>query len=134
MLNKWVYMFNELDQAEKYVGGEWENVRALLGGKGANLAEMTRIQVPVPSGFTITTEACNAYLASGETFPEEMWDQVLQAVAGLENESGKKFGDRKNPLLVSCRSGAKFSMPGMMDTILNIGLNDETAKGLVEAR
>jgi len=132
MPNKWVYMFNELDQAEKYVGGEWENVRALLGGKGANLAEMTRIQVPVPSGFTITTEACNSYLASGETFPEGMWDQVLQAVAGLENESGKKLGDRKNPLLVSCRSGAKFSMPGMMDTILNIGLNDETAKGLVE--
>jgi len=132
MPNKWVYLFNEVDQAEKYVGGEWENVRALLGGKGANLAEMTRIQVPVPPGFTITTEACNAYLASGETFPQGMWDQVLQAVAALEKESGKKFGDRKYPLLVSCRSGAKFSMPGMMDTVLNIGLNDETAKGLVE--
>ncbi|MFC1577466.1 pyruvate, phosphate dikinase [Thermodesulfobacteriota bacterium] len=132
MPNKWVYQFNEVDQAEEYVGGDWENVRALLGGKGANLAEMTRIQVPVPPGFTITTEACNAYLASGETFPEGMWDQVLQAVAALEKESGKKFGDRKNPLLVSCRSGAKFSMPGMMDTVLNIGLNDETAKGLVE--
>ena len=132
MPDKWVYQFSEVEQAEKYVGGEWENVRALLGGKGANLAEMTRIQVPVPPGFTITTEACNAYLASGETFPEGMWDQVLQAVAGLEKESGKKLGDRKNPLLVSCRSGAKFSMPGMMDTILNIGLNDETAKGLVE--
>ncbi|MGB5749385.1 MAG: pyruvate, phosphate dikinase, partial [Desulfobacterales bacterium] len=132
MPNKWVYQFNEVDQAEKYVGGDWENVRALLGGKGANLAEMTRIQVPVPPGFTITTEACNAYLASGEALPEGMWDQVLQAVAGLEKETGKKFGDRKNPLLVSCRSGAKFSMPGMMDTILNIGLNDETAKGLVE--
>ncbi|CAB1058256.1 Pyruvate,phosphate dikinase (EC [Olavius sp. associated proteobacterium Delta 1] len=132
MPNKWVYQFKEVDQAEKYVGGEWVNVRGLLGGKGANLAEMTRIGVPVPPGFTITTEACNAYLASGETFPAEMWDQVLQAVAGLEKDSGKKFGDRKNPLLVSCRSGAKFSMPGMMDTILNIGLNDETAKGLVE--
>ena len=130
MPNKWVYLFSEVDQAEKYVGGEWENVRGLLGGKGANLAEMTRIQVPVPPGFTITTEACNAYLASGETFPEGMWDEVLQAVAGLEKESGKKFGDRKNPLLVSCRSGAKFSMPGMMDTVLNIGLNDETARGL----
>jgi pyruvate,orthophosphate dikinase len=93
---------------------------------------MTRIEVPVPPGFTITTEACNAYLTSGEIFPEGMWDQVLSAVAGLEKESGKKFGDRQNPLLVSCRSGAKFSMPGMMDTILNIGLNDETAEGLVE--
>jgi len=132
MPNKWVYQFNEVDQAEKYVGGEWENVRGLLGGKGANLAEMTRIQVPVPPGFTITTEACNAYLAAGETFPERMWDQVLAAVAGLEKDSGKKFGDLKNPLLVSCRSGAKFSMPGMMDTILNIGLNDETAQGLAE--
>ena len=128
MPNKWVYEFNEVEQAEKYVGGEWEKVRGLLGGKGANLAEMTRIQVPVPPGFTITTEACNAYLASDETFPDRMWDQVLQAVAGLEKASGKKFGDRKNPLLVSCRSGAKFSMPGMMDTILNIGLNDETAQ------
>jgi len=72
MPKKWVYLFNEVDQAEKYVGGEWENVRGLLGGKGANLAEMTRIEVPVPPGFTITTEACNAYLASGETFPEGM--------------------------------------------------------------
>jgi len=132
MPNKWVYLFNEVDQAEKYVGDEWENVRGLLGGKGANLAEMTRIEVPVPPGFTITTEACNAYLSAGETYPEGMWDQVLKAVAVLEKESGKKFGDRLNPLLVSCRSGAKFSMPGMMDTILNIGLNDETAKGLVE--
>ncbi len=132
MPKKWVYLFSEVDQAEEYVGGEWENVRGLLGGKGANLAEMTRIEVPVPPGFTITTEACNAYLASGEILPEGMWDQVLQAVADLEKESGKKFGDRKNPLLVSCRSGAKFSMPGMMDTVLNIGLNDETAKGLVE--
>jgi pyruvate, orthophosphate dikinase len=132
MQKKWVYQFSEVEQAEKSVGGKWDDVRGLLGGKGANLAEMTRIQVPVPPGFTITTEACNAYLASGETYPEEMWDQVLQAVTGLEKESGKKFGDRKNPLLVSCRSGAKFSMPGMMDTILNIGLNDETAAGLVE--
>ena len=84
MSTKWVYRFNEVDQAEKYVGGEWENVRGLLGGKGANLAEMTRIEVPVPPGFTITTEACNAYLTSGEIFPEGMWDQVLLAVAGLE--------------------------------------------------
>jgi pyruvate,orthophosphate dikinase len=132
MSNQWVYLFNEIDQAEKYVGGAWEDVLALLGGKGANLAEMTRIGVPVPPGFTITTEACNTYLASGETFPEGMWQQVLQAVRDLEKQSGKKFGDPKNSLLVSCRSGAKFSMPGMMDTILNIGLNDETAAGLVE--
>ncbi len=132
MPKKWVYLFSEVDQAEKSVGGKWENVRGLLGGKGANLAEMTRIKVPVPPGFTITTEACNAYLASGETFPEGMWDQVLLAIGDLEKESGKKFGDQKNPLLVSCRSGARFSMPGMMDTILNIGLNDETAAGLVE--
>jgi len=107
-------------------------MRELLGGKGANLAEMSRLGLPVPPGFTITTQACNAYLSSGETYPEGMWEQVLQAVAGLEKENEKTFGDRKNPLLVSCRSGAKFSMPGMMDTILNIGLNDETAQGLIE--
>jgi pyruvate,orthophosphate dikinase len=89
MPNKWVYLFNEVDQAEKDVGGEWESVRGLLGGKGANLAEMTRIEVPVPPGFTITTQACNAYLASGETFPEGMWERVLQAVAGLEKRAGK---------------------------------------------
>ncbi|NMB87705.1 MAG: pyruvate, phosphate dikinase [Chloroflexi bacterium] len=129
---KWVYLFNEVDQAEKYVGGDWENVRGLLGGKGANLAEMTRIGVPVPPGFTVTTEACNAYLAGGSQFPEGMWDQMLSALKQVEAKAEKKFGDPKNPLLVSCRSGAKFSMPGMMDTVLNIGLNDETAKGMVE--
>ncbi len=132
MSNQWVYLFEELDQAEKYVGGEWEKVRGLLGGKGANLAEMTRIGVPVPPGFIITTEACNAYLAAGENFPQGMWQQVLQAIASIEVQTGKKFGDRQNPLLVSCRSGAKFSMPGMMDTILNLGLNDQTAAGLIE--
>ena len=89
MPNKWVYLFNEVDQAEASVGGRWESVRALLGGKGANLAEMTRIGVPVPPGFTITTRACNAYLASGGIFPEGMWDQVLKAVDGLEKESGE---------------------------------------------
>ena len=132
MPDKWVYLFDEVEQAEKDVDGEWERVRGLLGGKGANLADMTRIGVPVPPGFTITTQACNAYLAAGETFPGGMWAQVRQAVAAIEKKSGKKFGDRENPLLVSCRSGARFSMPGMMDTILNIGLNDETALGLVE--
>ncbi len=107
-------------------------MRALLGGKGANLAEMTRIGVPVPPGFTITTEACNAYLKAGEKFPEGMWEQVLEAMKAVEKKTGKVFGDPKNPLLVSCRSGAKFSMPGMMDTVLNIGLNDETAGGMIE--
>jgi pyruvate, orthophosphate dikinase len=84
----------------------------LLGGKGANLAEMTRIGLPVPPGFVVTTEACNAYLAAGMKFPEEMWEQELAALAEVEKRIGKKFGDPGNPLLVSCRSGAKFSMPG----------------------
>ncbi len=132
MSKKWVYLFSKIDQAEKYVDGQWEAVRGLLGGKGANLAEMMRLNIPVPPGFTITTEACNAYLASGESFPPGMWPQVRLAVKTLETVSGKTFGDPKNPLLVSCRSGARFSMPGMMDTVLNIGLNDETAVGLVE--
>ena len=131
MAEKWVYLFDEVDQAEKKAGS-WEGVRALLGGKGANLAEMTRIGVPVPPGFTITTEACNAYLKAGEKFPEGMWEQVLEAMKAVEKKTGKVFGDPKNPLLVSCRSGAKFSMPGMMDTVLNIGLNDETAGGMIE--
>jgi pyruvate,orthophosphate dikinase len=130
--NKWVYFFDEVDQAEKYVGGDWEVVRGLLGGKGANLAEMTRLKVPVPPGFTLTTEACNAYLAAGETFPEEMWEQALEALKKVESVTGKRFGDPQNPLLVSCRSGGKFSMPGMMDTVLNIGLNDDTARGMIK--
>ncbi len=131
MDKKWVYLFNEVDQAERYEGGSWEGVRGLLGGKGANLAEMSRIGVPVPPGFTATTEACNAYLANNNNFPAGMWDQMMEALKEVERQAGKKFGDAKNPLLVSCRSGAKFSMPGMMDTVLNIGLNDETAKGMV---
>ena len=129
---KWVYLFTEIEQATDYVNGDWEEVRGLLGGKGANLAEMARIGVPVPPGFTVTTEACNAFLAAGAKFPATMWNEMLEALKEVENQSGKKFGDPKNPLLVSCRSGAKFSMPGMMDTVLNIGLNDETAKGMVE--
>lgn len=131
MTKKWVYLFTEVDQAEAYVGGSWDGVRGLMGGKGANLGEMTRIGVPVPPGFTVTTEACNAYLAAGDKFPEGMWDQMMVALKEVEKASGKKFGDPANPLLVSCRSGAKFSMPGMMDTVLNIGLNDETAKGMI---
>ncbi len=129
---KWVYTFQEVEDAEKQVGGDWENVRGLLGGKGANLAEMTRIGIPVPPGFTVSTEACNAYIAGGNKFPEGMWEQELDAMKATEKETGKKFGDANNPLLVSCRSGAVKSMPGMMDTVLNIGLNDETAKGMAE--
>jgi len=131
MTKKWVYLFNEVDLAEKHVQGNWEAVRGLLGGKGANLAEMARIGLPVPPGFTVTTEACNAYLASERVFSEEIWDQEIQALRIIEKEAGKRFGDAKNPLLVSCRSGAKFSMPGMMDTVLNIGLNDDTAQGMI---
>jgi len=129
---KWVYLFDEVDQAEKDAGGSWEGVRALLGGKGAGLADMTRAGVPVPPGFTVTTEACNAYYASGNKFPEGMWEQELAALKKVEEKTGKKFGDPNNPLFVSCRSGAKFSMPGMMDTVLNIGLNDVTAQGMVK--
>jgi len=131
-MSKWVYAFDEVEQAEEHVEGDWERVRALLGGKGANLAEMTRIDVPVPPGFTITTEACNAYLAAGQEFPDDMWAQVVGALQAIEEKAGKSFGDPSNPLLVSCRSGAKFSMPGMMDTVLNIGLNDEVAEEMAK--
>ena len=130
MAKKWVYLFTEVEDAEKYVNGSWDAVRSLLGGKGANLFEMTRIKLPVPPGFTVTTEACNAYLAAGEKFPEGMWEQELVALKQIEKTTGKGFGDAKNPLLVSCRSGAKESMPGMMDTVLNIGLTDATVEGL----
>ena len=130
MSTKWVYLFTEVEDAEKHVNGSWDAVRGLLGGKGANLFEMTRIKLPVPPGFTVTTEACNAYLAAGEKFPEGMWDQELAALKAIEQITGKGFGDAVNPLLVSCRSGSKESMPGMMDTVLNIGLTDVTVEGL----
>ena len=130
---QWVYLFQELDQIEKdRQTKDWEDIRALLGGKGANLAEMTRLELPVPPGFTVTTEACNAYLAHDHQFPPGMWEQEVSSMKRVEQQVGKTFGDPKNPLFVSCRSGAKFSMPGMMDTVLNIGLNDETAKGMIE--
>jgi pyruvate,orthophosphate dikinase len=132
MSYKWVYLFDEVEAAEKHVGGDWDKVRGLLGGKGANLADMTRAGVPVPPGFTVTTEACNAYLAAGEKFPPGMWEQQLEALKEVEKKTGKKFGDPNNPLLVSCRSGAKFSMPGMMDTVLNIGLTDEVVEGMAK--
>ena len=131
MKRKWVYLFTELEAAEATVG-DWEAVRGLLGGKGANLAEMTRIQIPVPSGFTVTTEACIAYLAEEGGFPAEIWEQQIEALHRIQAITGKEFGNPERPLLVSCRSGAKFSMPGMMDTILNLGMNDEVAQGMVE--
>src|SRR5579872_3901748 len=117
---KWIYLFSE---------GSAE-MRDLLGGKGAGAAEMTRAGMPVPPGFTITTEACRAYYSHGGRFPDGLWAQVTTALADVEKRSGKRFGDARNPLLVSVRSGAKFSMPGMMDTILNLGLNDDTTRGL----
>lgn len=117
---KWVYLFAEGNK----------DMRDLLGGKGAGLAEMTNANLPVPPGFTITTEACNTYTALGKKFPKGMWAQALSAMKKVEKETGKGFGDPKNPLLVSVRSGAKFSMPGMMDTVLNLGLNAETMQAI----
>ncbi|MBN1431025.1 MAG: pyruvate, phosphate dikinase [Anaerolineae bacterium] len=105
-------------------------MRDLLGGKGANLAEMTNIDLPVPPGFTITTQACNAYYDSGKQFPPNMWDQVVESMNALSKAMGRDFSDNSEPLLVSVRSGAKFSMPGMMDTVLNLGLNDEAVLAL----
>lgn len=125
--------------ATKYVysfgGGKADgkaDLRALLGGKGANLAEMVNIGLPVPAGFTITTEVCTYYYAHARSYPPELQDQVTKALAGVEEVMGAKFGATNNPLLVSCRSGARDSMPGMMDTVLNIGLNDETVKALAK--
>ena len=117
---KYVYLFEE---------GK-SDMKMLLGGKGANLAEMTRIGLPVPPGFTITTEACNIYLSSGETLPDSVLEQTFASLAVLEDRTGKGFGSKNNPLLVSVRSGAAISMPGMMDTILNLGLNADSVKAL----
>jgi pyruvate,orthophosphate dikinase len=133
MTTRWVYRFEEAAAAEAAVGGAWEAVRALLGGKGAGLLDMTRAGVPVPPGFTVTTAACITYTEAGERWPEGLWEQMIAALAAVEQAAGKRFGDATAPLFVSCRSGAKFSMPGMMDTVLNIGLNDETAGGLLAA-
>ena len=124
MANKYVYIF-----ANGKADGDGD-MKDLLGGKGAGLAEMTNAGLPVPPGFTITTQACNAYYATGQQFPDGMWEQTLAAMREVERATGKKFGDPANPLLVSVRSGSKFSMPGMMDTVLNLGLNEETLKGL----
>ncbi|MDH7473532.1 MAG: pyruvate, phosphate dikinase [Anaerolineae bacterium] len=122
MTKKWVYLFNE---------GSKE-MRDLLGGKGAGLAEMTNAGLPVPPGFTITTEACLSFFDNNRQFPPGMWEQTLEALKTVEQQTGKKFGDPRNPLLVSVRSGARVSMPGMMDTVLNLGLNSETLKGLAQ--
>ncbi|HEY6329099.1 MAG TPA: pyruvate, phosphate dikinase [Blastocatellia bacterium] len=124
MATKYVYLF-----ANGKADGSGD-MKGLLGGKGAGLAEMTNAGLPVPPGFTITTEACNEYYASGEKMPDGMWDQAMNALSQVEQAVDKKFGDNHNPLLVSVRSGAKFSMPGMMDTVLNLGLNDDTVLAL----
>ncbi len=125
-MSKWVYTFGN-GKAE----GD-ANMRNLLGGKGANLAEMNKVGLPVPPGFTVTTEVCTYYYANNNTYPSDLKDQVRAAVAGVEAIMGKKFGDNSNPLLFSVRSGARISMPGMMDTVLNLGLNDESVKGLAK--
>jgi pyruvate,orthophosphate dikinase len=127
MAAKWVYFFGK-DRTE----GDGKN-KNLLGGKGAGLAEMTSIGIPVPPGFTITTEACIEYYKNDKKYPDGLWDQAKAALKTLEEAMGKKFGDVANPLLVSVRSGARVSMPGMMDTVLNLGLTDETVKGLVKS-
>ncbi|NLL00561.1 MAG: pyruvate, phosphate dikinase, partial [Clostridiales bacterium] len=118
-MTKWVYLFKEGDAS----------MRNLLGGKGANLAEMTKLGLPIPQGFIVTTEACNDYYARGKQVTDEVKEQIFNALAELEKEQGKKFGDNENPLLVSIRSGARASMPGMMDTVLNLGLTDVAVEG-----
>ena len=119
---KWVYLFREGNA----------DMRNLLGGKGANLAEMTNLGLPIPPGFTVTTEACTDYYNHGRSISEEIQIQIFDALALLEEKLGKKFGDTENPLLVSVRSGARASMPGMMDTILNLGLTDISVEGFAK--
>ena len=122
MAQKWVYMFKE---------GNAE-MRNLLGGKGANLAEMTNLGLPIPQGFTVTTEACTDYYTQGGKISDEIQGQIFEALKKVEEINGKKFGDNEDPLLVSVRSGARASMPGMMDTILNLGLNDVAVEGFAK--
>jgi pyruvate,orthophosphate dikinase len=121
-MGKFVYLFKEGNAS----------MRDLLGGKGANLAEMTSLGLPVPRGFTVTTEACTQYYKDGKVISKEIEDQIYEALAKTEETVGKKFGDPENPFLVSVRSGARASMPGMMDTILNLGLNDVVVEGLAK--
>ena len=122
MAHKYVYLFTEGNA----------DMRNLLGGKGANLAEMTNIGLPVPQGFTITTEACTQYYEDGREINESIQEEINENIKKMEEITGKKFGDKENPLLVSVRSGARASMPGMMDTILNLGLNEEVVIILAE--
>ncbi|MEG1275976.1 MAG: PEP/pyruvate-binding domain-containing protein, partial [Ruthenibacterium sp.] len=119
MSHKYVYLFSE---------GKG-SMRELLGGKGANLAEMTNLGMPVPQGFTVSTEACTQYYADDRQINDDIKSQIFECMKKMEQITGKNFGDAKNPLLVSVRSGARASMPGMMDTILNLGLNDEVVEG-----
>ena len=121
-MTKYVYLFTEGNA----------DMRNLLGGKGANLAEMTNLGLPVPQGFTITTEACTKYYEDGKEISPEIQDQINEYIGKMEEITGKKFGDKENPLLVSVRSGARASMPGMMDTILNLGLNEDVVEVLAE--
>ena len=118
-MKKYVYLFKEGNA----------DMRNLLGGKGANLAEMTNLGLPVPQGFTISTEACTQYYEDGRQINDDIMQEIMDNVKKMEEINGKKFGDKVNPLLVSVRSGARASMPGMMDTILNLGLNDEVVAG-----
>ena len=122
-MKKYVYLFTEGNA----------DMRELLGGKGANLAEMTNIGLPVPQGFTITTEACTQYYEDGRKINDEIMSEIMKNVEKMEKINGKKFGDLTNPLLVSVRSGARASMPGMMDTILNLGLNDEVCSAIIKS-
>ena len=119
---KYVYAFKEGNAS----------MRNLLGGKGANLAEMTNLGLPIPQGFTVTTEACTEYYNCGKKISKEIEEEIFKAIGELEKIQGKKFGDNEDPLLVSVRSGARASMPGMMDTILNLGLNDEAVEGFAK--
>src|SRR4029077_20271594 len=123
---KWVYTFGDGAAEGK---AEMKN---LLGGKGANLAEMANLGLPVPPGFTISTEVCTYFYANNKTYPKELEGQLKDALAQVERIAGRKFGDPRDPLLVSVRSGARASMPGMMDTVLNLGLNDVTVEGLAQ--
>ena len=122
MAKKWVYLFKEGNGS----------MRELLGGKGANLAEMTNLGLPVPQGFTITTEACTQYYEDGRKINDEIVAEIMANIEKMEEITGKKFGDLERPLLVSVRSGARASMPGMMDTILNLGLNEDVVKVMAE--
>ena len=119
---KYVYAFSEGSKEQKF----------LLGGKGANLGEMTKLGLPVPPGFTVSTDACKAFMASGDVMPEGLMDEVAASLSALESAMGKRLGDPDDPLLVSVRSGAAFSMPGMMDTVLNLGMNDASVIGLAK--